>query len=320
MNISNFLRKTLTGLSMNQEYLCLRKETLDQVLGVFISDPGSDVEITANHFFLGYKPVVIGVFCKRDDRNIIDLISDDEVTLKFKSLIGVKNVATLWLKREKIIFIDEYQITLFVGVHGKHVLINPFYQWINQGLEKLRSRRTGNVDLPGNLYDQVRIAYSIPRTIAVVTLGDKEKINLFPTDLHGSVVDHFYVESLRLGGLANDQVEKQNRIVISEVDSMSFEKVYSLGKNHMRQMGHYNDFELHKNVSQILLLPLPASVTRYYELERIDFYDVGIHRIHLFRILNKEIVDPKNDTLAHVHQFYAQWRKDQNLKTDYLLR
>jgi hypothetical protein len=145
-------------------------------------------------------------------------------------------------------------------------------------------------------------------------------MNLFPTDLHGPVGNHFYLESLRLSGLANEQVEKRKRIVISEMPSSAYRKVYSLAKNHMKPMRSFKEFELHENASNNFSLPLPRNVTRYYELERIEFHDVGIHRIHLFKIINKEQVDPKGDTLSQVHQFYGQWRKDQSLKTDYLFR
>jgi hypothetical protein len=138
--IRNFLRAMITGLSLNQEYLCLRKEKLENGLSVFISNGGNnDVEVTDSHLFLGYKPVIIGIFCERTNKSIVNLISQDELTLQFKdSLSKGKSVAILSLKREKIILLGNYQVTLFLGVEGKHQFINPLHQWVNQSLEKIR--------------------------------------------------------------------------------------------------------------------------------------------------------------------------------------
>jgi hypothetical protein len=319
--IPDFLRTVITGLSFSQEYLCLRKEKIENGLSVFISGQDSEVEVTNNHLFLGYKPVVIGIFCEGSNKDLLDRISLERLTLQLKNnSLTTKVIATLSLKRGEVISIGSFQITLFLGVEGKHEFISPLHQWINRCLEKLRSRKSGNVNLPGNLYDQVRIAYSIPRKISVVSVAENDKMNLFPTDLHGPAGDHFYLESLRLGGMANEQVENQKKIVISEVPSSSYRNVYGLGKKHMKEMTSVNDFEIHKTPSRVFNLPLPAEVTNYYELERVEFYDIGIHRIHLFKILNKESIDSKNDTLSHIHQFYAQWRKNQKLTTDYLFR
>ena len=62
--------------------------------------------------------------------------------------------------------------------------------------------------LPDNLYKQVQIAYSIPRNISLITVGQNDRFNLFPTDLHGPVNEDHYIISLRHEGKACQQVMK----------------------------------------------------------------------------------------------------------------
>ncbi|MBK5277343.1 MAG: hypothetical protein JJE09_00620, partial [Bacteroidia bacterium] len=174
--------------------------------------------------------------------------------------------------------------------------------------------------LSGNLLDQVRIAYCIPRIISIITVSDGTLINMFPTDLHGAVGEKNYVSSLRKGGLANTQVEKYNKIVISDVDTSFCKQAYALGKNHMHEMTDINAFSTYVERSAKLKLPLPKSVLRYKELSRIDSFDHNIHRIHLYEVIHAQTIESGKSTLAHIHQYYAQWRLDQSFPTQMILR
>lgn len=55
---------------------------------------------------------------------------------------------------------------------------------------------------------------------------DDELLNFFPTDLHGQIGDGSYVSSLRIGGMACNQVEAVQRIVISHIDVNAFRETY----------------------------------------------------------------------------------------------
>jgi hypothetical protein len=229
-------------------------------------------------------------------------------------------VARIQLKKSHRKDLDGHLIYLFEGVHAIHKLIDPFHQFVNNTREKFRIRKKDNVSLPGNLFDQVRIAYSVPRKISMITVSDDTLVNMFPTDLHGTVGSSFYAGSLRIGGSANAQVESLRRVVISDVDASSYLEVYSMGKNHMTDLQNEGRFMLHHNRSRIFNFPLPEWVLRYKEMIHTGSIDMGIHRIHFYRIINSEALENAGPTLAHIQQYYAQWRMDQDLPTTLNLR
>jgi hypothetical protein len=320
------LNQLLTGLSIPQEYVCLRLEDLSQPLSVYLTIKNNShvYEVTADHVFLGYKPLVLLISLNDPTIVTADTVCLNFVTGVFKPTTKWKGfltadscVARLIVRKIKTPFIGKS--FLFEGVYGEHRLLNSFYQLTNSLRERLRKRKAGNVGLPGNLYDQVRIAYAVPRIVSLITLGNENRMNMFPTDLHGSVDQKHYVGSLRIGGKATDQVEQEGKLVISFMPVKQYQFVYSLGKNHVQAMAPAKNFVLREGDSNLFRIPVPAGALKYIELKRIRSVDAGIHRIHLYEKVNEEsLCDGK--TLAHVHQFYAQWRLNHNLQTPMLLR
>lgn len=228
-------------------------------------------------------------------------------------------VAKLSLSKIGQCNLGDSKILFYRGVEGQHFFISFWRQRINNLWEQLRRKSQGNIGLEGNLYEQVRIAYSIPRLISMITVFDGSQINLFPTDLHGAVGTDFYLGSLRIGGEACQQVEQQKRVVISEIDSSDYRWAYVLGKQHMKPMTAPSEFDLSEKVSGIFKFPLPVKVGKYRELEVIDHFDAGIHRIFIYKIIHEHLVQNFNP-LGHVHSYYAQWRNDHGLITNYLFR
>jgi hypothetical protein len=147
---------------------------------------------------------------------------------------------------------------------------------------------------------------------------DNDLLNFFPTDLHGAVDGEYYLSSLRLGGMACNQVDRLHRLVISSVDVDAFKKTYELGKNHMRPMQPVTHFEP-SFVLSASGIPVYPHATTYIELEWVRQWDVGIHRIFLYRSLSKGEVR-SGKTLAHIHRYYAQWRINNRLSAKYFFR
>jgi hypothetical protein len=211
-------------------------------------------------------------------------------------------------------------IVFYEGLKGDHGFIRKFNQAILDWQNRLYNNKPGNVYLPGNLLKQVQIAYSIPRTISLVTVSDGQLYNLFPTDLHGQIDDKLYIVSLRQRGKAAKQVESAKTIVVSEIDSSGYKMAYDLGRNHMQELKPKVAFSFSDKMAEKLHLPLPTSVTLYRELELKQFFDHGLHRIFLFGILGKKRIEPQPSTLAHVHSVYATWRHNKGLPGNYLFR
>jgi flavin reductase (DIM6/NTAB) family NADH-FMN oxidoreductase RutF len=228
-------------------------------------------------------------------------------------------VARLILKRIYEKLLGNNRVLFYEGVYGRHSFISLWHQFIHAQREKLRRNTAGNVDLPGNLHDMVRIAYAIPRVIPLITLGDSSSINMFPTDLHGAVSPGFYVSSLRIGGKANAQVDRLKKLVLSYMDVSAFRQVYALGKNHMQELRDPGSFRCASHRSKTYGLPLPLHATAYRELRETGSFDAGIHRIHFYEQEHEERLNDRH-TLAHIHQYYAQWRLNLGLPTNMLLR
>lgn len=324
----------LTGISIRQEYLCVALEDLADTLSVHLTtrDGLESQDVTGSHLFLGYRPLVLAI--PFEDAGAAAARAA-EVCLSFQAgafaaggtwrgfPTAATSVARLHLRKIQERRVGDGLLVFYEGVFGAHRLLGAFHRVMNRWLEQLKSRPEGNVALDPNLYEQVRIAYSLPRIISLVSVGqgegDRERMNLFPTDLHGPAGETRYASSLRLGGLACQQVEAGRRIVISEIAAEAFQLAYRLGKNHMRPLHEKSTFDLRTTASSTLGLGVPAAVVRYRELEWYEHLDCGIHRIFMYRVLHDEWV-AHGPRLAHVHKCYAQWRADSGLHTQYLLR
>jgi len=176
-----------------------------------------------------------------------------------------------------------------------------------------------NVYLIGNLYQQVKIAYSIPLKISLITIGDKGMFNIFPTDINGSIDANNFVISLRKTGKANHQVKEQRKLVVSEMRSESYSEIYSYVVNHMRGLQPSDKFSFSEDLSKSFKLPLPKNILLYIELEFVNEMVIGIHNIIFFRLVSSSEVDDSN-TLAHIHRDYAQWRINNGLLSEFLFR
>lgn len=312
-------------MDVPQEYVCLPFEQsahLQIWMTTLHADPQ---EVTHRHLFLGYSPLILGVIFPKEqappDRGCFTFTKDEFVPNdKWRGFVtDHRAVGRMVLKKIKIEKFGNDTVGFYRGVHADHRLINTVHQLTNNVKTRLRRKEVGNVSLPGNLYDQVRLAYAFPRLISLISLAQDGLMNCFPTDLHGKINDEFYVSSLRLGGNADGQVLAVKRVVLSQVKPDYFRIAYELGKNHMRNMRPADQFEMKTDRSLLFQVPVPAGAVNYLELEWVGSFDHGIHRIHSYRIVNR-VELAQGVRLAHVHQYYAQWCSNQNKKLTLLIR
>jgi len=322
----NLLQKFLTklnGLHYHQEYLCFALETFSQPLFAYLISRGRVIkDITVSHLFVGYNPLIF-IFTNTGNNNLtadIEIIFSQH-KLQQNDLFEKKDVLCR-LSLTQVRKQESGSITIFYyeGTHGSHNFLSAFHQFVIGLHNRLYNNKPGNVYLSGNLYDQVQIAYAVPRNISLITVSNNQLYNLFPTDLHGKVNDEYYISSLRHDGKACKQVEQSGKIVISQVDANAYKTVYSLGKNHMQDQRSKDNFPFGDFYSEVLHLPLPQSVLSYHELEVKESWVHGIHKIFLYKILSCQTVKNEPATLAHIHNCYATWRHNHKLQDNYLLR
>lgn len=332
-NIKILLKKLLFGITIPQEYVCLPYEGAT-ALSVYVTSPKQPgfFDVTRSHIFLGYKPVIIALHDQIDNEFNKWLAHQNEVCLSFNQNkfypdaywegcpTSRLSIARLKLRRIQEKDLNGSHVIFFEGVKGKQRFLSSFHQLTNDLLTRYSKKKSqGNIYLDDNLYEQVRIAYSVPRKISIISLMNNAGMNMFPTDLHGEVNNRFYISSLRIGGQANNQVEEIRTICISEIQIEGFKEVYELGKNHMQGLRRHEEFSLAPTISEKLGIPLHPLATSYKELRQMESFDIGIHRIHIYEIVNEAKITV-NDTLAHIHNYYAQWLLSQGVKIKIFLR
>jgi hypothetical protein len=315
----------LNGLYYPQEYLCFAYESFEQPLHAYALIDGLIVkDITNLHAFVGYSPLIFTLFTSETV-----FLNGETIQIAFttnsKQPIGnfqkKDAVAMLTVRKIKVQPTGKgNNILYYEGLEGSHRFTSSFHQFIIQLHNRLYNKKPGNVFLPGNLYKQVQIAYSLPRNISMITVGQNNCFNLFPTDLHGPVDKDYYIISLRHDGKACQQVMNAGGILLSQIHSDFYKAVYALGKNHMQEMKEKEKFPFSGELSANLKLPLPQSSLLYRELKLQDSFIYGIHRLMLFKILCTHTVHNNFSTLVQVHNTYATWRQNMHLPGNYLLR
>ncbi len=313
----------INGLHYRQEYLCLAKESFQNPIhAYFVKDGHIIKDITNEHLFTGYSPLIFTLISselKEPFSNIEVLFTQQ--SLQPNDLFRERDaLASLSLRLIQKQAIDNNEIYYYEGVRGQHRFLSLFHQYVIGFNNIIYNRNKENVFLNNNLYKQVQIAYSVPRVISLITVSLGGLYNLFPTDLHGSLNENFYVSSLRIGGKACEQVETAGKIVISQVHSEVCKAVYALGKNHMQDLKQKGNFVLGESLSKVFSLPLPKSTLAYRELELVGSFEHGIHKLLLYKIISSHVIDKDPSTLAHIHNCYATWRYHKRLPGNYLLR
>ncbi|MFL5739296.1 MAG: flavin reductase [Flavisolibacter sp.] len=320
-NPIQFLLNKLNGLHYSQDYLCLAKDDLVHPLHAYLVEEGRAAkDITKHHAFVGYHPLVFAFHSSvLSPRPQIELAFTEHPITNNEEI--KKKDALAWLSMEMIRSMKAgvEEIYFYCGIHGSHRFTSRAGQWASELNDQIFNRKPGNVFLEGNLFTQVRIAYSIPRKICLITLGEKERFNEFPTDLHGTMGPEHYLVSLRHEGKAARQLMQFKTMVLSDMPASAYKKVYGLGKNHMQEPREKEAFQFSSERSMTKGLPLPESYLGYKELELVDHFNWGIHGIFLFKVKYASESNESN-SLVHIHNEFASWLYKNGKPGNFLLR
>ena len=310
----------LNGLHYNQGYLCFDRETFDRPLHVYIANKNQVIkDITNQHLFVGYSPLVLA-FPEIELPGAICLVFVNHFLLPNEFFLEKDAIAILNLKKIGEQVAGDSRILYYEGISGKHHFISAFHQTVNGIYNRLYNNQGGNVFLNNNLYKQVQIAYAVPRNISLITISDGGLFNLFPTDLNGQVNDKYYVISLRTNGKALEQVERSQKVLLSQVSTTACKMVYALGKNHMQDLKPPGSFPFSQSPSANFGWPIPLNFVAYKELTLAAAFIHGIHKIMLFKIVSHYQMEHTTGILAHIHNCYASWRYKNKLTGNYLSR
>lgn len=321
MEVLKKLLGKLTGWHYPQEYLCLAREQYTQPLHAYTVHGGRiQCDITHHHLFVGYCPLILALPGALARDAVLDICFFQQPQSPNANVEARSVVASLQAERVHQQVHNGNEIIYYQGVKSHHRFLSPVQQWIIGLQNELYNRKVGNVYLHNNLYKQVQVAYALPRTVSLITVGGAEGYNLFPTDLHGPLGETYYLLSLRSAGKACAQVLAAGRALLSDVEAASYRDVYRLGKNHMQALKEREAFPFSEEQSLLWKLPLPRAAVRYRELQVLDTWQAGIHTVMLTQVVRQQEVRAQAATLAHVHNSYATWRYKKGLVSNYLLR
>lgn len=318
MKLKDYLRQMLLGSSLPNEYVCTSSDLPDS-LQVILASGISEINVTKSHVLLGYKPLMIGLPFQ-DREWVLWAARTSKIKISFRAAApGSQEVAWLKLKKAGSWRMGETTLVIYEGLVGHHKFFGPWRRWANGLYELLRSQKPGNIPLPAKLYNQVRIAYSVPRKISLMCLGDSRGYNIFPSDLHGAVGKSFYVGSLRIGSKVCRQVEEHQKVLMADMDVSTYRETYALGRNHMSSLQPLEILPTSGDRSDRWQLPVPTGAIRYKELQRKYSWDAGIHRVIFYEVVGEKTLG-RGSELCHVHRYYLQWRMGHQLESTYFLR
>src|SRR5689334_20528572 len=197
MQLLQKLLNKFNGLHYRQEYLCLAKESFQDPIHAYLFKDGHIVkDITNEHLFTGYSPLIFTLTSADPEPPSRIEIVFNQRSLSPNDFFNERDaLARLSLRLIETQKIDKDEICYYEGVTGWHHFLSGFHQFIVGLNNQIFNRKKGNVFLNNDLYKQVQIAYSVPRIISLITVGSDDLYNLFPTDLHGSVNEQYYVSS-----------------------------------------------------------------------------------------------------------------------------
>ena len=297
--MKSILKKALFGIDHPKEYICASAGEISGGLNCYALVNGEKILVTENLLFLGYRPLIMGWITEKFDGK--------ELTISFERKDNAKIVAGLTLRLEKEIPLAEKTLFLFKGISSKQQFESAFHQFMFKWYDRFRPKQAGNIDLDPALYNEVKIAYSIPREIKLITLGNENDFNVFPTDLHGRAGNVEYIISLRHDKKACAQVMETGKLALWTVNAKHVAEIYALGKNHSRDLSAKENHSFTTNQSPLFHFPEPFGAINCEELElQKTIADIGIHRILLFKSNSGSAnSDPKR--LVHLHRSYLQW-------------
>jgi hypothetical protein len=297
--VKSSLKKLLFGIHHPKEYICAPAGEISGGLNCFAIVNGEKAAVTENFLFLGYRPLIMGWLAEKFDGN--------QLTVLFERKDNSETVAKLNLKLVKEFQSGENKLFFFTGISSTQEFESGFHQFMFKWHDRFRSKGPGNIDLDPELYNQVKIAYSIPREIKLVTLCNEKGFNVFPTDLHGKVGNEHYLISLRHDKKACAQLEETGKLALWTVDAKHASEVYAMGKNHSQDLAPKEKFSFTENESALFHFPEPVGAIgcEEFEIEKI-IGDVGIHRLFLLKSKSVPLIpDPRR--LVHLHRSYVQW-------------
>src|ERR1700728_239346 len=128
MSLVTQLKRWLLGSNLPNEYVCLKADGLPDAPRAMLVLGDARIDVTDDHFLLGYKPLLIGVSSPR----ACEVSEGENATLELTTGSG-HVVARLDLAGVRCVRFGDDTLSVFEGKHGQH----KFLSWVHQVLNRV---------------------------------------------------------------------------------------------------------------------------------------------------------------------------------------
>jgi len=296
------------------------------------------IDVTWTWLLVGIRPVSIAIVVRNGSEEARWLNDEDDALLTLTAEPFELNasdggfassrpwLARLKLRAEQRAVCGDKLVTIFVGTHGRHHLIDAADRTrlaVHDAWRRSRENKPGRVDPiapQGNGYDQLRIGYSTARPVLAGIVAGESGTNVVPIDLQGPLGPQHHIVSLREGARVSEQVAASGQLVVFAMHARACADVYSLGRNHMATLSRRLDLATADARTPQLHLPIPTDAVGWRELSLRDIVTVGKHRLHLMDVVSETKTPPQTPIVAHLHLWYAMWLDRNGRSPRYLQR
>ena len=288
--VKRLLRKLFPALFPTSEYVTGSAEGLPCMLKCVAVVDGKRIEFEKQPMFLGYKPLVMGVCVPYEQTELFR--SARSIGLNYENIKSNQKVARIDLKYDQQVELDDTTLLLFIGISSSQNFERTVERWAFKVNQWLSTKSANNIDLSSTEYDQLKIAYSVPREIRMVTVRHELGANSFPIDLFGSAGMKHLILSLRHEKKSCSQILEAKQITMRHMFGTYAPIAYFTGRCH--------SMNWHKAV-----LPPDQIGKEEFEFKQI-IGDYGVHRVILLSRISPTVAESP-EKLVHVHRSYANW-------------
>jgi hypothetical protein len=180
-----------------------------------------------------------------------------------------------------------------------HYLLFAYKQW--------RKDNTKGVHLSFLERRAMMVQFIRPHPVMLVSVGNREKGNIFPMNLLGELGNGYFGLALRTERVVGGLVERYGRVALSSMPMSQGAVAYQLAHNHSKESFDWSKLPFPIRTSEVFGIPVPAFALRIKEVEIKAVRVVGSHSFFAGRIVREEKLS-SGLAFGSIHGFYQSWR------------
>jgi hypothetical protein len=299
------IKRRLFGVLLPQEFTLGFAEPQAEI-GVWLHGAGAPIDVTYRYSVACAAPLT---FCIGIDKGFSHNTADG-LCLRFCRRVEQLILGEIDLKHVAGFSVGESEFEFFQPIRSTNYCLSRTQLAAHYALFAYRQWRKDNtkgVHLSFLESRAMMVEFIRPHPVVLVSVGSRDKGNIFPMNLLGDLGNGYVGLALRTERLAGGLVQGDGRIALSGMPLSEGAVAYQLAHNHSKQSFDWDQLPCAVRMSTAFHIPVPAFALRVREGEIKTVRAVGSHNFFLARIVHDE---KWSDGLAFcsVHGFYQSWR------------